>query len=208
MPFQKEYREPLRRISCETAFLEVPRERIFTDDEILADALTIYFTDYEPQSCSVAVSGNNVIGYITGSKDVCIMNKIFNSKIIFPLLIKAIRKQIFFKKTNLRFFFYLLRSVLLGEYSMPNLSHDFPATLHINLSKDYRGQGLGKALINHYLNYLRQNKIQGVHFGTFSEKAKDFFIKTGFQVLFSSKRTYLKPYTGKEINFYIFGMRL
>ena len=53
-PYQKEDRPSVRRISCETAFLDADLHDFFSDEEILADALTLYFTDYEPESCFVA----------------------------------------------------------------------------------------------------------------------------------------------------------
>lgn len=59
-------RKDIRRISCDTAFLEESRKVFFDDDEILADALTLYFTDYEPDSCFVAVKNDKIIGYIKG----------------------------------------------------------------------------------------------------------------------------------------------
>ena len=91
---------------------------------------------------------------------------------------------------------------------MPDFSRDFPAALHINLNRNFRGQSLGEALIGRYLDYLRKHKVSGVHFGTFSEQAKNFFVKMDFQELFRSKRTYLEPYIGKVINFYVFGRKL
>ena len=91
---------------------------------------------------------------------------------------------------------------------MPDFSREFPGALHINLADNFRGQGLGRALVEHYLGYLRQNKISGVHFGTISDRARRFFIKAGFRELFKNRRTYLQPYIGREINFYIFGMKL
>ena len=79
-------REDVRRISCDTAFSEGSRKNIFDDDEILADLLTLYFTDYEPNSCFVAVKNDQVIGYIIGTTDVKLMQKIFFIRIV-PLLI-------------------------------------------------------------------------------------------------------------------------
>lgn len=198
-------REHLRRISCETAFHELKRGVVFSDDEILADAFTLYYTDYEPQSCFVAIAHNQVVGYIIGTKDVSIMERI-SSKKIFPLLIwKALRRRVFLNIGNLRFIFYCLKSACKREFSMPDFSRIFPAMLHINIESGYRMGGIGERLIKTFEAYLKDQRVGGVHFGTFSEGAKDFFIKMGFTILFQSKRSYLKPYLGKEINFYVFG---
>jgi GNAT superfamily N-acetyltransferase len=203
--FETEDRLAVRRISCETSFLEHPRDLIFDDDEVLADALTLYFTDYEPGSCFVAVQDNKVVGYIIGAKNVIEMEKISNSKIIGPLLMKAAKRGVFFRLHNVKFFLNIFKSLLKGEFYMPNFKEEFPAMLHINLAKEFRGKGIGRRLIETYLDFLKKEGIPGVHFGTSSERAKDFFLKTGFTVLFRSKRTYFKPYFGEEINFYVLG---
>lgn len=170
--------------------------------------MTLYFTDYEPESCFVSVQDKKVVGYIIGSTNVSKMDQISNSKILTPLFMKALRKGIFFRWRNLKFFFRILKSSIKGEFFMPNFREKFPATLHINLEKEFRGRGIGEKLIETYLNFLKEEGVHGIHCGTFSEGAKDFFLKMGFTVLFQSKRTYLKSYLGKEINFYVFGREL
>ncbi|HTZ11701.1 MAG TPA: GNAT family N-acetyltransferase [Candidatus Margulisiibacteriota bacterium] len=206
--FSLQDRAGLRRISCDTAFLGKERGKFFFDDEILADALTIYFTDYEPQSSFVAVASNRVVGYITGAKDARAMGRIFSQSILPGLIIKAFRRGVFFSRRNLRFFWYCLISLLRGEFRAPDFSSGFPAILHINLDKDFRGEGVGSQLIARYLQYLREEGISGVHLGTLSEGASIFFTKLGFSQLFKSRRSYLKSYIGKELEFYVFGKRL
>ncbi|MEJ2568617.1 MAG: hypothetical protein P8Z50_07085 [candidate division WOR-3 bacterium] len=46
--FSKKDIEDVRRIACETAFGGSSRYDFFEDDEILADLLTRYYTDYRP----------------------------------------------------------------------------------------------------------------------------------------------------------------
>jgi GNAT superfamily N-acetyltransferase len=205
--YQPQDRSTLRRISCQTAFLET-RVKAFSDDEVLADALTRYYTDFEPQSCFVAVSGGSVIGYIIGAKDTVIMEKVFNKKIIFPLLLKALLRGVFFHPMNLKFFYHVLRSCAAGEFRMPSFSREYPATLHINIDRAFRGQGVGRELIKRYLDYLRAKGVAGVCFATLSTGARDFFIKNGFQELFHYRRSYLAPYTGEVADFFLIGVKL
>lgn len=206
--FSPSDRNRVREISCETSFLGAPRKDIFADDELLADALTGYFTDYEPESCFVALVNREVVGYLIGSKDVNNMGRVFSLKIMPGLLAKAIKRNTLLGKVNLRFLFYYLSSLSKREFSMPDFSREFPGALHINIDQDHRGRGIGRLLIENYLGYLREEKVPGVHFGSLSEGAKIFFTKMGFQILFQGKRSYLKPYLGKEVNFYLFGKRL
>lgn len=198
-------RKDLRRISCETAFHELKQGAVFSDNEILADALTLYYTDYESQSCFVAIARNRVVGYIIGTTDVSVMERISSKKIYPRLIWKALRRGVFLNIGNLRFIFYCLMSACKGELFAPNFSKGFPAMLHINIESGYRKGGIGGRLIKTFEEYLQGQRAAGVHFGTFSEGAKDFFNKMGYTLLFQGKRSYLKPYLGKEINFYIFG---
>jgi ribosomal protein S18 acetylase RimI-like enzyme len=201
-------REDIRRISCDTAFLEESRKVFFDDDEILADAFTLYFTDYEPDSCFVAVKNDKIIGYIIGTTDVKLMRKIFIAKIIPNLIIKGLSRGIIFKRNTRKFLLRILLSLLKGEFVRPDFSKQYPATLHINIDKAFRRQNIGKQLIEYYLKFLKEKNVSGVHFGVMSESAKEFFIKLGFNILFISKLSYLRYYLGKFIPYYILGSLL
>ncbi|MFQ5952508.1 MAG: GNAT family N-acetyltransferase [Candidatus Omnitrophota bacterium] len=205
---QDKDRLDVRRISCETAFLKEAGSGLFDDDEILADALTAYFTDYEPGSCFVAEKDGKVIGYIIGSKNTTAMAKTFKFRIAPKLLLKSIRRGLFLKRGAWIFLLHCLASFLKGEFWVPDLSKEYPATLHINIDEDFRGLRLGTRLIEYYLGFLREKGIKGVHFGTSSEGAKTFFLKSGFELLFEGKRTFLKYAMGKDLSYYIFGRRL
>jgi len=198
-------REGLRRISCESAFAQLKPGVVFSDNEILADALTLYYTDYEPESCFVAIAQDQIAGYIIGTKNVSVMEHASSKKIFPGLIWRALCRGVFLNIGNWRFLFYCLRSALRGEFFMPNFSRKFPGMLHINIASDYRGVGIGEKLIKTFETYLKSEQVSGVHFAAFSEGAKVFFLKMGFKILFQGKRSYLKPYLGKEINLYIFG---
>jgi ribosomal protein S18 acetylase RimI-like enzyme len=206
--FIKSDREDIRRISCDTAFLDTDNKLFFDNDDILADVLTLYYTDYEPQSCFVAVEKDRVIGYIIGSKNTRRMDIIFNKKILPKLIGKAFIRGIFFRGKNLKFLSHIAVSFIRGEFFVPDFSKQYPATLHININGNFRGRRIGEKLIEHYLNYLKEEKVRGIHFGTMSEKAKDFFIKNGFSVLFESKHSYLRYVIKQNTPYYILGRKL
>ncbi len=206
--FTKNDRADVRRISCDTAFLGMDNKLFFDNDEILADVLTLYYTDYEPQSCFVAVEEDKVIGYIIGTKDVRRMHITFNKRILPQTIGKALRKGFFKRANNLKFFLHVAVSFLRGEFFAPDFSRKYPATLHINIDKNFRGRKIGEKLIEHYLNYLKEEKVAGIHFGTMSEGAKKFFIKLGFSILFEGKHSYLKYITKQHTPYYILGRKL
>ena len=201
-------RPMVRQISCKTALMGEPGAVFFDDDEILADVLTVYFSDYEPESCFVAECENSVIGYLLGAKDVKRMDKIFSDKIARPLFIKALRRFAFFHKKNVKFLFHVFLSLMKGEFKAPIFSKDYPAALHINIIKEYRARGIGSKLINAYLDYLKEQSVKGVHFATMSDKATHFFNKQNFQPLFQGKRSYFRYFLGKNMPIFIYGMRI
>jgi GNAT superfamily N-acetyltransferase len=201
-------RSSVRRITFDTAFLGEPASLFFDDEEIFSDVLSIYFTDYEPQSCFVAVLDENVIGYIYGTKNIARMNRIFTLSILPRLAQKTIKRGTLCSRKIQEFLMRCWFSFLRGELSIPSYAKEYPATFHINIAHSYRGLHIGSKLIRHFLNYLSDNNIPGVQCSTMSEKAKDFFVKTGFQLLFETERSFWKHYAGMSLSYYILGKKL
>lgn len=207
-PYSKEDRESVRSIAYETAFLGDSADIYFDDKELLADILTLYFTDFQPESCFVAVLSNEVIGYLLGAKDIRLMSKHFNWKAIFGLLFKTVRRNVFFKAKNMVFLVNLLKSYLKGEFKSPDFSKDYPAVLHINIKENYRNHGLGSRMIASYLEYLKKEVVSGVHFSTLSDKAANFYEKTGFMLLHKSKRSYFRNILHRDIICCTYGKKI
>ena len=200
-------RMAIRRICYDTAFLE-SAQKIIDDEEILTDFLTLYYTDWEPESCFVAVENEEVIGYIIGTKDIKRMKNVMIFRIMPRLILKAFFMTAFFKRKHLKFLWFTFKSFLKGDFNVPDISQEYPASLHINIQKDYRNSGFGLKLMECFLIYLSSQKIQGVQLGTMSEQAKNFFLKQGFHVIFSRKHSHLKYQLGTDIPIYLMGKKL
>jgi len=201
-------RAAVRKISVETAFSGEDCHNFISDGEILSDVLTLYYTEYEPDSCFVASSDGKTIGYITGAKNKKNMQRTFNAKIVPKLISKSITTGVLFEKRTFNFLFHLLISFFKGEFSTPDFSRDYPAALHININSGYRHRGIGAQLMLGFLDFLKTNGINGVHLATVSENAKGFFAKLGFTVLFEKRIGHLKYLTGKSIPYCVFGKKL
>jgi len=206
--YREKDRQAVRDISVKTSFLGYPSEMFINDRELIADVLTRYYTDYEPESCFVAVSEGKVIGYLTGSNNVKIKDKIFRCRIIPALIKRVLTSKVFIKKNTLKFIFFYFISFLKGEFRTPDFSKEYPATLHVNLDEGCRGMGIGSRLILKYLDYLKELGIRGIHFRTMSQNAKTFFRKMGFDILYKGKISYMRYYMRKDIPYYIFGRKL
>ncbi len=202
-PYSKEDRQAVRDIAYETAFLGDSANIYFDGKEVLADILTLYFTDYQHESCWAAVVNNEVIGYLLGSKA-----NFLNWEIILKLFFKAVRSNVFFKAKNLFFLFNLIKSYFKGEFKSPDFSKDYPAVLHINIKENYRNQGLGARMIDMYLQYLKKENVAGVHFSTLSDKAARFYERLGFTLLHKSKRSYFQNILHRDVACYTFGKKI
>jgi ribosomal protein S18 acetylase RimI-like enzyme len=201
-------RKDVRRIGCETAFMGEPLGFCFDEDDILADALTLYFTDYEPDSCFVAVEEDNVIGYAMATKNSANMQKIFRARIIPKLFAKTVLGGAFFRRNARRFLLHVMMSSLKGEFSTSDFFGEYPATLHINIERSFRGRKIGTQLMDRSLEFLAGKRIAGVHVSTMSEGAKSFFERLGFNMLLKGKRSHLRYCLGKDLPFYVLGKKL
>ena len=206
--FKNEDRKAVKEICLETSFLEEPRGFFLDDDEILSNLLYLYYTDYVPESCFVAVHDGKVIGYLIGSKNVKSMDIKFNLKVFPCIILRIIYRGLLFRKHFLIFIFNVFKGFFNGDFSFPDFCADYPATFHVNIDAGYRGLGVGSRLIENYLNYLKENKTKGLHFGTMSEEAKEFFLKSGFRLLFETETIYLRYYFKRKLPYYIFGKKL
>ncbi len=205
--FRPEDRAALRAISCQTAFLGCA-EQFIDDFEILADSLTIYFTDYEPQSSFVATLNGRVVGYLNGGKNAKVVSCVFSLRLCPRIIFKAVVYGLFFKPKFLQFAGHSLLSLFKGEFFMPDFSKDYPAILHINLMEEVRGQGVGSRMLKEYFQYLRENQVPGALVSTMTEEGKRFFESYGFQVLFVSKRSFFRYRLGRDVPLYILGKKL
>lgn len=178
------------------------------NESVFADLLTSFFLEYEPQSCFVAEKDGKIIGYVLGSSDVLTMRKTIKYKILPALLKKITLDGLLFRANNLILFKNIINSFFKGEFKVPDFYHDYPAILHVNILSQYRGKMVGTLLVNHFLTYLKNGKVKGIHFGVLSERAKGFFLKIGFEVLFKGEYTFLRYLSGEILPHYIMGKRL
>ncbi|MFH1691195.1 MAG: GNAT family N-acetyltransferase [Candidatus Omnitrophota bacterium] len=206
-PFKSDDRFEVRLIAWETAFLGESGACFFNDEEILCDVLTLYFTDYEPESCFVAEYLGKVVGYLIGSVNEQRLRQIFLSHILLPLILKTIKRGTFFNHKNFIFAVRCLISSFIGEFDIPDVSDEYPAVLHINLKKKFREMGIGSRLINTFCEYLVNKNIRGVHLSTMSKEAGLFFKKNGFEMLHAATRTYMWHVQKRDVHVYIFGKK-
>lgn len=203
-PYSQNDRDSVRQIAWDTAFFGGSAAVFFENKEVFTDFLTCYYIDYEPQSCFVAAAGDEVIGYLIGAKDTKAKRRGLFPKILF----KAIKQGVFFRKKNLHFILSCLKSLMRGEFKSPDFSCEYPATMHINIKERFRSQGIGAKLITVYLDYLKKEKVKGLHLATLSEKAARFYEKLGFVLLHRAKRSYFDHIVSGPVYCNVYGKKL
>lgn len=192
--YEPKDRERVRWICCETGFMGDPMEIYFHGRELFADMWTRYWTDCEPESAFVAEVNHQVVGYVMGALDTDRQEKIFDKEILPGLALNFFLKGACLHFQNWRYLRRVARSKRRGEFNDPmkQIMPEYPAHLHTNIApREFRGKGIGKALLNTYLDYLRQHKVKGVHLVTTSrnQMALGLYYHMGFKDLFRGPLT-------------------
>ena len=201
-------REVVRQIAFDTALMGRSADIFFDGPELIKDAITLYFTDHEPEHIWVAEMGGSVVGYITGAKDEHRMNKVVLTRIVPHLCVELLRSGVLLKEKNWKLAAGVLKSLLKGEFKRPDLYEEYPAILHINLKDGFRGSGAGTALMTALIGEFSRSGIKGVRLGTMSDAAADFFRKNGFVVLAEGRCSFLSEPAGHDVPAYLFGRKL
>jgi GNAT superfamily N-acetyltransferase len=206
-PYSSKDREAVRQIAFDTALMGESASIFFDGEDFLKDALTLYFTDYEPQHIWIAENDGEVVGYALGAVNEKVLRDVHITKIFPHLLIELLRSGILFSKKNWKLFAGLLKAALSGEFNDPEFI-DYPAILHINLKASARGTGVGSELISVLIEDLQRRGVKGIRLATMSIEAANFFQKNGFTILFEGHRSYLKEALGRDIPLFILGRKL
>lgn len=198
-PYKQEDKNIVRDIAVDTAFLGKSGEFFLPDRQILADMLTGYYLDYEPESVFVAQGLSRVVGYIMGCVDSVKSHRVIDKNIMPKIIRKGILRGLLFKAGTLRFAFFSLRSLIRGEFRRPDFNKDYPAHFHINIADGFRGKGIGGKLLGAFCSYLKEKNIKGVCAWTFTGAGTKLFSSCGFNQLYSQKVTYFDYLLDKEL---------
>jgi len=183
--FQPADRQAVRKICADSADMGKPAERIFPDRELLADMITAYYTDFEPQSLWVAEVEGEVVGYLTGCLDSRRCLRVMIWRIAPKILFQALIRGIFLKKQVQRFMIAMLKSLKLGGFKRSIPFDKYPAHLHIDIKEGFRAQGLGRGLMEKFFAQAKNAGIPGIYLTTRKDNlaACSFFEKNGFSLL-------------------------
>jgi ribosomal protein S18 acetylase RimI-like enzyme len=208
-PYYPEDRAALFKIAADTAFFGKPIEKYMEDRRIFLDSFYAYYTDFEPEHCWVATNKDEVIGFITGCIDTIRKDKIVNKKINPKVILRMLTGYYKIGPKARRYIWRTLKSK--HQHSFPGVDLNlYPAHLHINVSEEWRGNGVGIRLMKTYLDQLTYLKVPGVHLGTTSENiaACRLYEGLGFRLLDEKPSIMWEGIVDHPVQNRSYGMRL
>lgn len=160
----------IRRLCCETGRSGKPIER--ERWPFFGEFWIAPYERLESRWGYVLRDGAVVSGYLTGCPDTVSFER-RRARLQLPLFGKALLSQAlgypYARTADLPRFLRRRLGIdptpeaLFPRGFLPELYSDYPAHLHINLDARYRGQGLGRKLVDAYMNDLARTHARGVH---------------------------------------------
>ena len=171
--------------------------------EYVADGLSHYY-DLEPESCFVAEADGEFIGNLLGAIDT---------------LVTEGREKTYLRRLR-------SRQGLFGAYGIPVWLipvirtdrapriteapdvdlRQYPAHLHMGVKREWRGKGVGRALMDMYEEYLRGKCIPGFHLyaSSFHYEGVSFYRKIGLHELGDFKWRFHDGFTWLTVTEHVF----
>jgi ribosomal protein S18 acetylase RimI-like enzyme len=199
----------LLELSADTAFFGEPVEAFLDDRRLYNDAFARYYTEFEASLAWVADDTHGVVGFLLGCIDTSPQSKRWQRYILSKVVIKVITRKYSIHKKTAMFAFGMLVGTIRGEEAQVDLA-TYPAHLQIDVKKGFRGEGVGRRLIDAYLSQLRELKIIGIHLETTSHNkaACHLYEKVGFQLLDERINRFWTHLLGYEVKNRSYGMKL
>jgi len=153
----------VRTVSCDTADRGEPVERFFRDRDAFADLMTVYYTDHEPESLWVAEHDGRIIGYLTGCLNSHRYQRVMLWQVMPHALLRAISRGEFWSRETWAMLWVGCRTWLRGGFERHRVLAQYPAHLHLNLQRRFRGRAIGRQLIQRFIEQARAAGVRGIH---------------------------------------------
>jgi len=172
----------LYEIALKTALAGLDGSEHFDDPHLVGHYYAAPYFFYEPQLCFIALDElKRPSGYIVGTSDTSRFNA-WMQKEWLPPLAEHYRKVSHFKSDAEQ---QLVKTLLKGpgEGLWQNLG--YPSHLHVDLLERLQGKGLGKALMQTFIDKAAEMGSEGIHLGVDGRntRAYGFYERMGFKIL-------------------------
>lgn len=183
-PYQDADQAGVFAVAADTAFFGEPVEAYMEDRKLFGDLVYRYYTAFESELGTVVEDDARIVGFLLGCSDTRLLRRRWLRAILPGVIGRLLLGRYRIGRRTWRSWTATARSTL--RYGRPRLDLDrYPAHLHINLLADTRGHGLGRRLLERYLDQLRALGVPGVHLNTTDRNvaACGLYEKAGFALL-------------------------
>jgi len=150
----------VRRICADTGFLGQPIDPVFEDRGLFADYLTGYYTRFEPHALLVVEVQGEVRGYLMGCRRP-LLKQAYQFFANIAVAVKALYRCYArpYQSSSRAF----LRWVLLSSWREVPVAPRNTPHFHMNVLPDARSVRSTRALIQSFLNFLREHGYRQVY---------------------------------------------
>ncbi|UCE12183.1 MAG: GNAT family N-acetyltransferase [Candidatus Heimdallarchaeota archaeon] len=194
--YQPKDRDDVINICWKTGYMGDDSAGHFDDRYLFGLLFCLYYVDYEPENCFVAVDEDRdkAIGYVLSSLNSEKQEKQFRKKIIPKIIRRAFLYTIWRYHRTFRVFWHFKKTFQEAREPSHNesLLAPYPAHLHIDILPQYHRQGVGTKLMRCLESHFRTHNVKGAHLGTSekNEKAIPFYKKLGYSVIYEGPSGY------------------
>ena len=165
---------------------------LFSDPLVLGHIYVGPYMEFEPQSVFILEDDQGPCGYIMGVLDSQTYYQWMHSEWLPKIRVnykKPTGNPDTWDETE------KITDLLFHPVSQ-RLLPDYPAHLHIDLLSRAQGKGQGKLMMDRFIDYLRNNKIPGLHLDLSSrnDRAFNFYRKYGMEELDRNKESIMMGY--------------
>ncbi len=184
-PYAPTDRAAVRALACDTADRGQPVERFFDDREVVADILTCYYTEADPQHVWVAVENGTVIGYVFGTLNTRRAHRFMAWRVLPRAFCLSVAHGSLWSPQARRLGCAAVHTLMRGGWWRAVSLRAYPAHLHVNLRDGSRGRGIGRQLVARFMDQARTAVVPGVHVAVRADNAPAcrLFEALGFRVL-------------------------
>ncbi len=186
--YDPKYRDDIIQICWKTGYMGDDAAPFFNDRYLFGLLFCLYYTDYEPENCFIAVctKSDKAVGYILSSLNSELQELRFKKRIVPRIIIRLFVFSIWRYHKSFRLVLGWRRQTEESEIDTQTLYLNYPAHLHIDVLEKFQRQGIGTKLVMQLEHYLKFKGIKGVHLGTssYNSQALTFYKKMGYKIIY------------------------
>jgi ribosomal protein S18 acetylase RimI-like enzyme len=174
----------LYRICLETGDSGADATALYTDPDVLGHYYAAPYAVLEPDLCFVLTKDGAPVGYVLGTRDSALFRERCERDWFPPLRERYPLPDDADRSRDAA----MIRLIHKGHSAAESFL-EYPAHLHIDLLAVAQGSGRGRAMMERFLERLRELRVPGVHLGVGRRNARAvvFYERLGFQKLLEAE---------------------